>query len=1637
MKKRLTIAAIALLLVAAVVVVALINSVNDNNVKATDFREGFLITPDNEFEYGISVDTSFTLKTKEEMTLADIKEMFFIQDFTSFSIEEISSTQYKVVLSENLDYDSIYVLGIKQNDMILATFVYQTTSRFAVLGYLPDTQSTNVPVNSGIEVYFSNSDISNFEKAFSISPDVRGNFERHDNTYVFVPSENLEYKTVYTVLLAGNMITNSDGQVITDPTAFSFETIAKEDEISAYKYKGYVNFNKLMYEYPGNDLISIPYYMNMPENNSSVDLMTEVFRFDNGTQMVAYIKEVLEKPYWSIYNSDEAKLDTSSLTGVQSFNSVVQYTDNTRQFVIDIPQKMDNGMYLVKMTWEYGETFVFIQVTDLSAYLFDDEDNTFVWVHNLMTKKSADAKVNGIDTSNEGLAVVPNQSMTDNVVYISDGANETVVFKNPYFYDTYNNFWNVLTTDRTLYKPQDTVNFFGFIAPREGDIANSKVTVEINRGYFYYYFDYNRKFDYIIPPFPMQEVPLVSMEVPLENGFYDGNVVLPALSEGYYTITVKYEGKRISSQYFNVEEYVKPTMTISITQDKKAVFANEKVTFYVNTSFFEGTPVSGLDVSYYINYENEYVESEAKSDLDGNVSFSYIPKYINSAQGTRYVSVGVRAKLPEQGELNATTTILVFMNDIEYTHETDIVNNMILLEGNAYNFVPDYETGEKINTGGYSFEEIRINLYKNTIVKRESGTYYDFINKKTVKQYTYDTEKTLIQSKTLITDADGNYKTEFPYSEQYRTWYTIEMTVADKNNRDVDHTAYVNAKYNYDYYYNTGYRTELDKETYSINDTVYARFVNGDEDVIADQYLYIIAKNGIKRVIVKAVNTVDFAFLEDYMPNALIQSVAFDGSSYVSSYQQQVLFDKEDRKLTVQITTDKKDYKPGEIATLSLKVTDLDNNPVSAKILISAVDEALLELSDIDIDFLEELYSTVGSGIRNTYGTHKDGMNIFYDNYYWGGMEYEMGDYSRDMISSVAPVPSPSQGGSKTGEVQIRSEFKDTAAFLTVQTGPDGLGAAAMKLPDNITSWRVFGNAMNNDYFAGGGYVNINTTLPFFINVVTSDMFLVNDHAYVGVTGYGDKLTANDVIEYKAYLKSNPNDFKVMTAKAFERVNILLPSFNQGIDSIVVEAYAGEYSDGMETKIRVTDSYNKMQVTDSYQVSDNMILSSTSYGNTTLVFTDLEYMDYVTKAFGLAYYSSERLELLLARDKAATILDSYLTDSNWVKQENEVDYKKYQQSDGGLSILPYAQSDLKVTVDNLSFLRNEIDENLLLGYLYRQLSENGSDAYVLYGLAQFNQPILLELNRTEKILNLTTEQLTYLALAYYTIGDVYSANELFETRIKPEIITVDPYEYINEKNEDYSIYITAKIAYLAKLLNKDEAKGLFKYSVDHYTKEYVINNFTSLFLEKQLQGKSESASSFTYSYMGFTKEISFEDGKWFSYEIPSMNLGQFVVSNVKGEVGLLMTYEKNTDITKINDNDVIRVTRKYYDGNTKLEKKNFTIGDVVRVEIKVEKGKNFIDTIYEITDILPSGLKAIDKPSQYLGSNYEYTYMRASLQTAKATVGKYFVENDGTIIYYARVTNMGDYEAMGTYVKLLQSNEVVYQDNNSVITIGE
>ena len=91
--------------------------------------------------------------------------------------------------NHELNSNSLYtfVLTVPNNDPVSSTF--QTRRDFSILGVLPADQSSYVPVNSGIEIYFSHTGFEDLDKYFAISPQVEGRFERNGYAAVFIPKE--------------------------------------------------------------------------------------------------------------------------------------------------------------------------------------------------------------------------------------------------------------------------------------------------------------------------------------------------------------------------------------------------------------------------------------------------------------------------------------------------------------------------------------------------------------------------------------------------------------------------------------------------------------------------------------------------------------------------------------------------------------------------------------------------------------------------------------------------------------------------------------------------------------------------------------------------------------------------------------------------------------------------------------------------------------------------------------------------------------------------------------------------------------------------------------------------------------------------------------------------------------------------------------------------------------------------------------------------------------------------------------------------------------------------------------------------------------------------------------------------------
>lgn len=191
--------------------------------------------------------------------------------------------------------------------------------------------------------------------------------------------------------------------------------------------------------------------------------------------------------------------------------------------------------------------------------------------------------------------------------------------------------------------------------------------------------------------------------------------------------------------------------------------------------------------------------------------------------------------------------------------------------------------------------------------------------------------------------------------------------------------------------------------------------------------------------------------------------------------------------LTVEASTDKEAYRPGEQVTVKAKVTDRAGRPVSGEMVVSVVDEAIFALREQYFDVLNELYGELD----------------FYT-YYVYKYTTSAGD--------IDPFNQSGDGGKGDGDNlaaydSFRKNFKDTAAFYPLRSDANGDASVTFTLPTTSPLGGSQRSRSATNLYAGSSKTNFAATLPFFVKPVISPKYIAGDEVAVLVQGHGDALS--------------------------------------------------------------------------------------------------------------------------------------------------------------------------------------------------------------------------------------------------------------------------------------------------------------------------------------------------------------------------------------------------------------------------------------------------------------------------------------------------------------------------------------------------
>lgn len=1568
---------------------------------------------------GVNPTSEFKLAFSQAPDVKTLEASLSVEPSQAYQLNKISDNEYNMKFEEPMEKNSIYRFVLSdQNTGEKQSWAFQTKKSLSVLRTLPRDKAVQVPVNSGIEITFSYENVVNPEKYFEITPKTGGRFEMHKSTLVFVP-EKLEEGTVYTVKIKSGLGVKGSGDTLPADYTFSFQTKVKDSASGVEKYFGF--FDRL-YNFTPQASPALQVYAD--DSMLNKEIAVELYSYPNAQDFLAALKKHQPKYPWAVNEDDNTGYDESALEKAASVKAKIVEYQNTywsTNYLL-LPSSLPEGYYLVKAEANGRQYYAQVQINKASVYIMATKDKCLAWLNDSITGKplsGAEFRYDGggsVKTGDDGMAVLnvdlDSSSEPTNYYFLIkphngpefaaqvSGGNYTPYYGYNSNSETINNYWTYIYLDKGVYLPEDTVNLWGVLKPRNGDKGIAGISLELIR------YDYSDNSD-------GSASVLTSCKAEMSaDGTFTGSLRLSNYNPGSYEVRVRAGDEILLTTYLRIMDYTKPVYRIEAVPDRNYLSMGEEVSFDVQASFFEGTPVSGIKLSYDATIDGrDLARGSLVSDGAGSSRLTVKPDISVDEWRPLYLYAHFGNNEAEEQQINEYSYVTVFPKD------TMIEAKSAGTDGNTgrlsvFTSRIDLKKLEGKAPGYYSEDDYRgnpvdmpltVKLYEKYYVKKKTGEYYDYINKVKRDKYEYNEVNKLVKEYSVKT-VSGKCELTCPIEDEKN--YYAEIYGHDSKGRSIKETSYL-----YDWNYYSPYNTS----TYSITeDGNYKQYKQGEKVSVevkynkdtpyeggSRRYLFVRLKNGVVDFSVKDSSAYDFTFDESFIPNIYVKALCFDGKNTYDAGIRQYTYDRQEKKLEITAIPDKKGYKPGDTVRLAFDVKDADGNPYSSEINISIVDEAFFAVVQQDVDTLSGLYSpAVSNGIIADFLSY----------------------------SALDESATPMAEGGEGGDMYVRKDFKDSAFFASVKSGSDGKAEASFKLPDNLTSWRVTYQAVTGGLKAGNGKINIVTKLPFFVDTIFNDAFIAGDSPSILLRAYGTELSSAAEVDYKVVLSNTEGIVKTLDAKgkANTITDVPLGSLAEGNYTVRAEAVSGKLKDALERSFRVSGSLLETAVTKYITLKDDTALPGDTKGLTSVVFYGEDSSMLYNELHSLYWNWGERIDQKLARKVAGGLLKKYFQED--VYDNEEYDIKKYQTEDGGLALLSYDSSNPALSAKMCALAADSIDRKSLVSYFYKLLQDDKTidedRAYALWGLAALKEPVLLDINSALEAAEATPKIRLILGTALAEIGDFQRAGDIYQEALKSSGKITDSMAYVENGTRDETIDATALCSLIALKINAPEKLKLFNYIKSNSTSELMVNLERMIFVTNYIKSAGLE-SSFSYELDGVRKKVDLSGGSSYGLTLTPEKLAAIRFSDVSGKVAAAVSYTAPVSEVRKSEGGQVSISRVYSAEGKSAG--SFERSDTVKITITPSFSETAPDGYYEITDILPAGFRFL-RSGDGDGSGYIYP---DEITGQKVVFGyNYSKRKPGgkSIVYYARAVTPGEFTADNAAIRHIESNITGFAD---------
>lgn len=1049
-----------------------------------------------ETEYGVGIeDNEFIIKAATGTTFRTLGVANKISVSPRFEYEiDLSddNSSINVVPKSDLQPGTEYTITLRKGTMFSDgsslpsdfTWVFKTEPNFTVTGITPRDGSQGAPMDTAIEVEFTykDLDVEDFNNYFEMTPRTDGRFELYGKNIVFLPSRPLVGGSRYRITVKKGF-KNSRGDEL--PQDYTSEFITGYDTSSSSEvvipYMGWSERNPLL-------SVSQDLWIGVLGSNINTPIQYTVYKTNESallTGMADFDWDIIDKP-----------ADTD-LTQISQFSLVISQSEFFR---IDFD---DYGIYFIEAyNQEFGRSiYKYVIYSPIGAIWADSFDSESVWVFDMNQKepvsgakaeffnlKNSTSPIGSSETDGSGHASIDKGS-ADYVVVNSSG-NYAVAFAESYS-RIYNWFGGpglsdflfndvssraYIYTDRPLYRPGDTVNFKAIIRD-ENDFSYSipggkSVTVRVGEGGYFWN--------------SMQSLPLFeeTYVVSSDFGTVTGSFVLPRnANSSSENISVLIGDQVVDSQNFMIAEYTKPKYLFEMNVDKSQVFSGERVNVEVVGTDYSGDPASGVSVKLgtyrgeidRVNWIEDYDELMGYTGYGGGEDLGDINITLDqNGRATHSFTSGIPGYGSNLGSYNLYLWSQTDYND--YDSDQVLVaedNTALFAKPERYSIEENEDnkiTFRSVNLWGFEGKGgVRIlvnNVTRNWTEWVQTGTYYDPGTKSTRPVYDSVMHSEVVLSDQEITSNTEGYA-DLQLNDLEQGWYDIDATFYDDRGiyREFEDLFYVysppedggflfeDAYSRYD-----KYAIYTDKEEYEVGDTADITIKTSLEGKgvymvqRGDVYDWKIVdlSSGMVSIQQEITNEmspqVEFCiwgvdeFTSEENPEIGLASQyltnVFESScAYIPVY-------RDYGKLSVDVTLDKNEYKPGDKVKMDVRVKDNRDKGVAAEVSIDVVDKALLDLMKY---------------MRNEdYGIYYN----FYDRI--NQMASVMGSMTRYQYSEGG------YGAGGMGDTGVRDNFADAAYWNgRVTTDTSGRASVEFTLPDNLTTWVARVVAVTGDTWVG------------------------------------------------------------------------------------------------------------------------------------------------------------------------------------------------------------------------------------------------------------------------------------------------------------------------------------------------------------------------------------------------------------------------------------------------------------------------------------------------------------------------------------------------------------------------------------------